>query len=55
VRFELKAGIIFEAKDIDDAFLKLSEHFRRLSQEEDYDESPFELGQIRVAPDDDVT
>jgi len=33
--FELNAKCIFQAKDIDNAFVKLSEHFTALANEKD--------------------
>ena len=49
-RFILKAHCSFDAENIDDACLKLSEHFRRLVQDDNYDEFLFATGEIHLAP-----
>ena len=49
-RFILKADCSFDAENIDDACLKLSEHFRRLVQDDNYNEFFFVTGEIHLAP-----
>ena len=44
MKFELLAKIRFEANDLDDAFLQLSEHFRKLSEDEKSDLFEVEQG-----------
>lgn len=43
---------MFEADDIDDAFLKLAEHFRALGEAEDTTDVPwfFETGSVSIQP-----
>ena len=49
--FRLQADITFLAEGIDDAFAKLAEHFRQLSEEEDLERpSLFTSGEISVEP-----
>lgn len=49
-RFILKAHCSFDAENIDDAFLKLSEHFRRLAQDDNYDKFFFLSGEVHLVP-----
>ena len=48
--FKLEADCEFEAVNIDDAFLTLYVHFRRLLIEGSYDGTPFSRGEIHIAP-----
>jgi len=49
-RFILRADCSFDAEDLDDAFLRLSEHFRRLAEDENYEEGFIETGEIHLSP-----
>ena len=49
-RFILKAHCSFDAENIDDACLKLSEHFRRLVQDDNYDKVFFATGEVHLVP-----
>ena len=48
--FILKADCEFTADNLDDAFKLLEEHFRKLREDEDYDETPFLAGEIHIQP-----
>ena len=51
IRFEIKVDACFYAKNIDDAFLKLSKYFKGLFQEGvDYDGVQLESGQVIIKP-----
>jgi len=50
MEFILKSDTTFEAEDIDDAFLVLSKHFRKLNEEGLEGSDIFESGFISVKP-----
>lgn len=49
--FRLKANITFEAEDIDNAFQRLSNHFKEEPDRELGESHFFKLGEIEVKPD----
>ena len=51
-RFIFEDHCSFDAENIDDACLKLSEHFRKLSQDENYEEHFLETGEMKLHRDD---
>ncbi len=48
IEFRFKADFIFRAEGIDDAFAKLSEHFKNLKEDRDTD--LIELGEAHIEP-----
>jgi len=50
IRFKFKADCTFHAEGIDDACLKISEHFRRLVEDENYEGTIVELGELHIKP-----
>jgi hypothetical protein len=49
MEFKLKADFVFSANDVEDAFLKIAEHFKNLSNGE-IKNSIAGIGEIRVQP-----
>lgn len=50
MRFNFVANATFEAANLDDAFLKLSQHFKNLAGDIDNDEENFFIGEMHLSP-----
>jgi hypothetical protein len=50
MKFIMKADVVFGAESIDDAFLKVAEHFMYLLTGEGEDPELFESGSIIIEP-----
>lgn len=49
--FRIKTDALFEAKDIDDAFLELGKYFTQLGTDSDDADPLFLLGNIEIKPE----
>ena len=49
MKFAMRANIEFQADDLDDAFLKISEYYKKL-RKGDTDTDLIDIGEIHIAP-----